>query len=275
MKILVLTGGGCYCYGQSLILSKCNNIDKFEAFGGTSGGGINALCCATGNINKLTKFWENYAKQIFKFYPILQYQPWCPRYGETVINDALKNVFTSNRKFGTLDKKVFIGTHDLNRGKPKVFESHDVEDGDWNIWEIARMTSAAQTFFPPWKGYADGGIFFNDPIMYTITALHNDGIPFEEMEIFSIGTGLKYDNYNRGNPKTHLAWLGIILHDELEGSSVLKERAYAKQIIPIKNYTHIEFERLDNSMDDPELMNLLPNVWATEITKGIELINKF
>jgi patatin-like phospholipase/acyl hydrolase len=65
VNILSLTGGGCYGYGQALILDDCDDIGKFDVIAGTSIGGLNALMVGSGECGKMAAFYDEHAKEIF------------------------------------------------------------------------------------------------------------------------------------------------------------------------------------------------------------------
>ncbi|KAG8885679.1 hypothetical protein FRB97_000122 [Tulasnella sp. 331] len=65
----------------------------------------------------------------------------------------------------------------------------------WKIWEAARATSAAPTYFPPMevgdRSYTDGGVGFNNPILLVIVEARNVYGPTRPIGcIISLGTGM-------------------------------------------------------------------------------------
>ena len=274
INILCLTGGGCFCYGQALILAKLKNLHKFSAWGGTSGGAINALYIASGQSpDVLVPFWEESAPKIFKGYWWRHHKILSPKYRDVALNTSLQKML--DFRFGDL-KNTFACSHCLDLGRPHIFYSQDVDDADWQAWEVARASAAAQTFFNPWNGYADGGIFANDASMFTIAGLKNHlHIPFDEMRVVSIGTGLPTDNLNRKTPWNVLGWLKVILSDELQGGSVSKERFYAREVLGPNNFLLIDFPRLDYDFDNPKVVPEIEKQWEKGINNAVAKIDAF
>ena len=274
INVLCLTGGGCFCYGQALILSKLKNLNKFSAFGGTSGGAINAIYTASGQTPQvLAEFWKQSAPKIFKGYWWRHHNLLCPKYNEKELNISLQKVL--NFRFGDI-KNTFACSHSLDLGRPHIFYSQDVDDADWQAWEVARASAAAQTFFKPWKGYADGGVFANDASMFTIAGLKNHlQIPFEEMRVVSVGTGIQTDNMSRSDPWNAVGWLKIILADELQGGSVSKERFYARETLCDGNFLLIDFPRLNFDFDNSKVINAIEKECEKGINDAVAKIDAF
>lgn len=105
------------------------------------------------------------------------------------------------QRFGTLKLEdlltdVLITSVDVSTRTPQLFtRAKAVADPEENhlVWKVARMTSAAPTFFDPLilKGryFVDGGIVANNPVMCMILDRFKHGIPFENMVCVSLGTG--------------------------------------------------------------------------------------
>lgn len=278
VNVLSLAGGGCYGYAQALILDQCENVKKFDFYTGTSIGGINALVLSLGNHKKIKSFYDEYADYIFKGYPWKKYLPWVPAYSSEQIEVPLKLVL-SNVKFKYSVVPVLIPSYNIDRGHPKFFWSEDIEDGMLEMFQVARATSAAPTYFPPKtinnEDYADGGVFCNDPIMAICVQINKDyKIPFEKIRVFDIGTGNTTKHDRPSNPRSRITWLKIILSDMVSGN-VAMHRTFAKTVLLPENYTQIDFPRLDNDMDDPELIDIIPDKWGKDIEYGIKEINKF
>ena len=100
-----------------------------------------------------------------------------------------------------LQKKVIVPAIDFKKEVPRIF--HNLEGSDdmnYEIWKVARATSAAPYYFDPFGQdiFIDGGLLENIPLMTAITKMKNiEGVRFENMDIFIIGTGSSAVNKNK------------------------------------------------------------------------------
>lgn len=83
---------------------------------------------------------------------------------------------------------------------PRIRAKRDT--ASYTVWEAARATSAAPTYFPPIEinnnRYYDGGLHVNNPINEVLEEAHDEfpGVPI--WNILSIGTGRERDREPRG-----------------------------------------------------------------------------
>lgn len=80
---------------------------------------------------------------------------------EGVLKDVLGEVATVR----DLKKIVVIPTFDMRDWNTKFFDNFpgDMRDLDQKLWEVARCTSAAPTYWPSHQWCLDGGLFANNP----------------------------------------------------------------------------------------------------------------
>jgi patatin-like phospholipase/acyl hydrolase len=98
------------------------------------------------------------------------------QYGNVNLKRVLTEYF-GNKTLGDLPHKVLISSFDLDNGpdnpaqlrtwKPKFFHNFPGPDSDGKelVVDVAMRTAAAPSFFPVYQGYADGGVFANNPSM--------------------------------------------------------------------------------------------------------------
>jgi predicted acylesterase/phospholipase RssA len=272
-KILVLEGGGIFGIGQANIL---NNIDvsKFEGIFGTSIGAANAAALASGMDVDLVEFFHKYMPRIFGGYRWRKYKPFTPKYGDKELNKALKETFGGMR-FGDVKIPLFIVAVNMYDEKLKVFDSSDPIDAGWPLWEVVRCSVAAPTYFNPYKGYTDGGIYANTPTVVASAGAYSIlGMEFNDIEICSIGTGIKQKNTDF-NKHSYLSWGLWLLKAMLNGSSSTMNDYICRQL-PLKNYTRIQFNReTDWAMDNPKHMLEAEKLWMPDIVRGIEIVKGF
>jgi calcium-independent phospholipase A2 len=123
-------------------------------------------------------------------------------YVEHIVNDVLKQLFTENTVMSDVtEPKVMALTCKANMSPPTLHimrntgEARNGEKGpkELKIWEAARASSAAPTYFPPFGHFLDGGILSNNPtvdcIREVIDDLDAEGRDPHLDLVVSIGTG--------------------------------------------------------------------------------------
>jgi predicted acylesterase/phospholipase RssA len=275
MKGLALDGGGVFGIGQAHIVCKCD-LDKFDFLSGTSIGAAIALRVALGVGNDcFPKFFHDKMPKIFKGHKYRQYMFWKAKYGDKELNKALQELLPG--KFGDCQRPVFIPVINLGTKRLKVFSSLDPADSIVPAWEIARAAVAAETYFPPWGGNADGGVIANNPSMVATAAargiLHAD---LDSLELLSIGTGVSAKQSKTPTKSWgSVRWGAWLLGALLEGSASSMHEYFVK-ILNLHKYARIQFIRDKSwSMDNPKSMLAAEKAWKPEIAKGIEVVKAF
>ena len=273
MKILVLDGGGVFGDVQAAILQGVDAFEKFDCFVGTSIG--SALCAAHAvGLRKDvgTPFFHHWMPRIFKVNIFRKYNPFNSRYSDKELNRALRSVFRG-MAFRDVKKPLFITSANVSTRSLKVFNS--IDDGSWLLWEAVRAAVAAETYFPSWKGLADGGVFANNPSMVAVAAASRRlNVPIEELEILSIGTGESSDNMGRP-PVTMFGWGVWLVEALLEGASD-EMHDYFVRSLPVKKYERIQFARRPGwKMDSPKAMFQAEDAWQKDIMDAIQKVKDF
>lgn len=222
-KILTIDGGGIRGIIPVLLLSEiearlnqnCKSLsDVFDLYAGTSTGGIIALGLAKQKPLQLNELLEMYtgnaAKRIFRKDFLSHFIPYewrifeDERYPSGGINSVLKSLFGETETMKELKQNVLITSYDTEKSKATFFThfNHikDSEHMNIPIWNIARATSAAPTYFEPhhfstsYHGRkieytcVDGGMIANNPAMCAYVEARKQW-PEEKIIVVSIGTG--------------------------------------------------------------------------------------
>lgn len=284
MKGLALDGGGILGAGQSYILDQLWPINtsppentNFDFTVGTSIGALNAALYARGSRpDSFLGLFKKFAGDVFNretYRPLSWF--FGPKYDDDALNDVLRSVFKGN--FGDVDIPLFIVTAQLDQQELKVFYSHDDDDARWPMWEVLRMAVAAETYFLPWKGHGDGGIFANNPSMIAVAgAVRRFGIPVSEVEICSIGTGRSLLNSSVGSTKywTKIHW-AIFLIDALLHGAANSMHTFFVERMPVKSYARFEFEREPEwKFDNPDIIPDILKTWKPQLDKAALDISK-
>ncbi len=135
---------------------------------------------------------------------VFQDELWYPKYSGEGLRKALAEFFPTDPTLGGLPgrAKVLITTFQLQNEaqgswEPAILHSLKTPGNDLDrshVVEAAMCTSAAPTFFPPYKhmklGYCiDGGLFANNPASVALATALEAGIPLQSIRLLSIGTG--------------------------------------------------------------------------------------
>ncbi|HSX13973.1 MAG TPA: patatin-like phospholipase family protein [Chlamydiales bacterium] len=89
-------------------------------------------------------------------------------------------------------KNLTFNLTDLGQGHCKAMTS-SLCDKDFYMRDVARVTSAAPSFFPPltYQGITlfDGGVLQNNPTVPCVLEAFEKGVPLKDMLVVSLGTG--------------------------------------------------------------------------------------
>jgi len=276
MKGLVLDGGGVFGIGQAHIVSKVD-ISKFDFFIGTSIGSVIASVLATqGDVTGLPKFFHQAMPLIFKGWKLAKYRFRKRRYNDVMLNRYLQGLFL--RQLGCATKPLFVVSANLAEQQLKVFSSKQVDDALWPLWEVCRCAVAAETYFAPWKGYADGGIFANNPSMVAVAAACKQlGANVRDIELCSIGTG-SGDTSKKVVPTgewSALRWGWWLINASLNGAANSMHEYFVRSL-PLKKYKRIDFIRQPSwRMDSPVDMLTAEETWKPAIEAGCKEVEAF
>jgi uncharacterized protein len=239
INVLAIDGGGIRGIIPAVILSELQNRlgrelwQTFDLIAGTSTGGIIALglgtTCNAGKPytpDQLLNLYLQNGSVIFKkswFTPVRQFL--LPKYSPNGLQATLTRFFQAT-EFSTALTPLLISSYNLQTQMPFFFKSHLIAarpDYNWKVSDIARATSAAPTFFPPFHlvrgtdDYAlvDGGVFVNNPSMAAFVEARLLYPDAARVVVVSVGTGDRQDQIKFNQAKD---W-GLV--------------GWAKQIIPV------------------------------------------
>jgi patatin-like phospholipase/acyl hydrolase len=206
-SILSLDGGGVRGVFQATVLRRLAEarpdfLGKIDLLAGTSIGGIQALALAAGATPAaLERMFIDEAETIFDDSVFDDIVDLGRMRAADYDRDGLAEVvdkFLGSRTLAQLGKRVLVPAFDLDapdgKGdrswKAKFFHNFpEGNDGHWLCRDVALATSAAPTYFPTYKGFADGGIVANNPSVCALAQALGSGQKLDEIRLLSIGTG--------------------------------------------------------------------------------------
>ncbi|MEO1441405.1 MAG: patatin-like phospholipase family protein [Chloroflexota bacterium] len=223
IKVLSIDGGGIRAIIPALILDYIEKqsgrytADMFDLVAGTSSGGIVALGLTYPGIRgrerfravELADLFFEEGENIFKarFGAVRQLVD--EKYPHEHMERVLKQYFGDTR-LGEAVKGTLITSYDVASAHPRFFRSRlDDTDGEIEMWKVARATTAAPTFFEPFKlelphrteALIDGGMIANNPAMVALTEVTHYIEDYavtdrfdDDVLVVSLGTG-RLNNY--------------------------------------------------------------------------------
>ncbi len=194
VKLLVIAGGGAYGIVPATFLRLLNydDIKNVDVFGGTSVGGILSMYLAkTQNTIKMHRDFSECAKSIFKKSVFRSLNPFLPKYDERNAEREYQKIYGNAFACDCISKFI-VPVFNFKIKKPVVFHNLTNKYAHYELWKIARATSAAPTFFSPFSEnmLIDGGILENLPIVTSVSLVcrHLNKKP-SDLDVLAIGTG--------------------------------------------------------------------------------------
>jgi patatin-like phospholipase/acyl hydrolase len=230
-RILTMDGGGVLSLLSLVLLRRIEAarpgfLESVHLISGTSAGGVNALLIAGHQnpqlgLQQALNLWLT--QRIYGNDPLDRLRAIA---GQSAIasNDTLHDYLLDSIgdiTLGGLFKKVVIPSLDMNgilRGqetwKPKIFNNYGLNEPDRleSAVDVALRTCAAPVTFPIYQGYADGGLFANNPSMCALAQVLTETrrpAPVVEAELpagqqdvvmLSLGAGLNETAIEVGDP---------------------------------------------------------------------------
>ncbi|XP_077290175.1 calcium-independent phospholipase A2 VIA [Arctopsyche grandis] len=213
-RLLCLDGGGVrgliliQMLSEFEILAGRSIIDCFDWVAGTSAGGILALALSTGrSLSECRRLFFKFKNEAFK-----GDRP----YTSDSIEKLFKEYFTEDTLFSSIKHPKLLITSVKTDRYPlclHIFRNYTSPVDILNfggessshipkkhIWELARCTSAAPTYFNSYKSFLDGGLIANNPTLDALTDMleyslalraigQSDTTDFATI-VLSCGTGL-------------------------------------------------------------------------------------
>jgi patatin-like phospholipase/acyl hydrolase len=261
-QILSLDGGGIKGLFSAAVLAfleedlNINITDHFDLITGTSTGGIIALGLgARIRPREIVEFYVSNGPAIFKrgCFPKIRHF-FISKHKPAPLETALKECF-GDKRLADSHKRLVIPSYNIGDDSVYLFKTphHERLRRDFKVpmWQVARATSAAPTYFPAFCGVdnlrlVDGGVWANNPSVVGITeAVGLLNIPLSQIYILNLGTtdavksfplNLDYAGWGR--------WLKSAINTIMHGQSI---GAYT-QAQHLVGKDHIE--RLDPKVPD-------------------------
>lgn len=280
MRVLSIDGGGIRGIIPALVLAEIERrtgrrvAELFDFAAGTSTGGI--LACALTRPNALSAaelvgLYEVEGPRIFHrslTKRVTSVDGWVDeRYDDEGLNDALRR-YLGGGALSEATIPIMVTAYDIADRFAFLFRSSRAVDDatyDFPLWEVARATAAAPTYFEPWaitdvtgaRTYPliDGGIYANNPAMCAIA----DFAPGSIDVVASLGTGSQIRSYSLEKARSwgQLGWARPVLDMVFDGIADTVDHQAAAFTAP-EGYVRLQtaLELANDDMDDASRRNL-------------------
>ncbi len=236
--VLAIDGGGIGGVVASRVLyaleQRVGALHKaFDLIHGTSTGGIIALMLAHQkrySARRVGQLYTQFGAAIFKrslLSRVLdQFGLFAPQYGEGNIEAVLQH-FLEDYVMASATTEVAVTVFNMSTGRAEILTNRN---SGLKMWQAARATSAAPTYFPPFGPYIDGGIAANNPAALA-ASYARELWPKDGIFVVSVGCGRAVTTAEPIDAKTWgaLDWLKRITQFFMQGSmsSAAEEAAAA------------------------------------------------
>jgi uncharacterized protein len=272
LRILSIDGGGIRGLIPGTVLAAIEKSTQkpiaklFDVIAGTSTGGI--LACGLsapgdgGNPRfSASTLVDMYVQEGARIFPQHIFERITELLGEKYPATGIENVlhkYVGESRLSETVTEILITAYDIERRKPKFFRSRDARDDptkDHPLWMVARATSAAPTYFEPFKlpgaapgdheALVDGGVFANNPAMcaYVDGSVGPGQVRPDDVFVVSLGTGSQNRPimYDRVKDWGQLQWAKPILNVVFDGVSATTDYQL-EQILGDDHYFRLETE---------------------------------
>jgi hypothetical protein len=275
--ILSIDGGGIKGALPALVLAYIEKqtgkriADCFDLIAGTSTGGILSLALTATDSKGVLKYtaddvfdmYKDHGKDIFSRSALRSIFSIggivSEKYSDEGIVKVLKRFFTESATLNTCHTKTFVTTYDIENRTPLFLKSWKADTKNTLLWQAARGTSAAPTYFEPAKVKVngldriliDGGVYVNNPSL-SASIEAKKLFPDDDLLVVSIGTGQNTRSipYESAKDWGDAQWVVPLLDIMFDGQSAVTDY----QLSQVPNVKMFRFQtRLNiasDSMDD-------------------------
>jgi uncharacterized protein len=305
VRILSIDGGGIRGIIPAMILDEIERrthkrtVDLFDVIAGTSTGGILGLAVALrgpdGQGPRFTaaEMVELYVRNGATIFPTSALRNFLsyfrgPKFPRSGIDRVLKETFGEARLSDAL-VDVIVPSYNIESDEPFLFSSREARRDarqDFPMWQVARATSAAPSFFAPCVIPAvdpsmpdvtlvDGGVFANNPTMcgFSMAQQWHQGEDVR-FAVVSLGSGRLTHKYNHrlAGHWGLIFWAVPLLNIIFDGTSQADDLYMRNLIGEFKDPTlYYRFQGVLDEMDEhmadarPKNIQALKNVARTII----------
>jgi len=262
IKMLVVAGGGvCGIIPCAMLAATTpEELARIGVFGGTSVGGIIALHLATHGDGALAmEAFRSHVAGIFSRSLVNLVWPWSPKYSGDSADAAFREIFPGH--VSDIPGKFVVPSLNFKEVRPVVFQNFDSSYEHFETWKIARATTAAPMYFPPFSEniLIDGGILENLPVITTASmACKHLGLVPAQIDVFALGTGRHDEDLSRTLAKaesyTRLDWAKSLMPILTTGGNQMMSRLWGENM-GFHSFRMFDPVVVDSAMDDLSVLD--------------------
>ena len=274
-RLLVIDGGGARGILPATVLMYIEKVagrpchELFDLVCGNSTGGI--IACGIARPMAATKIRALYSEQgpeIFRpRWPV--YSRWlaAPKYDHRPLETILKEKL-GNQPFRAAVTRCMVVSYDIRARRPVFFKS-------WKdrlaMWEVARATSAAPSYFRPHGALIDGAMVANNPALCAFAEARRLW-PEHELTILSLGCGELTRPLRPAKMKGLLSWAPHLVSGFLDGQSDAVD--YQLRTLVLGSSPRVDYHRFQTRLEraSDDLDDVSPGQIAALIAEAEALI---
>lgn len=287
MRVLAIDGGGIRGLLPSVVLAELERLSGhpvhqlFDLIAGSSAGGLVACALAVPGeqqgarwtASDVTGLFEREGGQIFRRTLGRSLKTRFgfsgPRYPDDVLNHVLHD-YCGGTRLRTATTGLMICSYDVERRIPVRFTSWQAQADpgyDRALWQVARSTIAAPTYFAPMRltppgrhrpgSLIDGGIVAHNPaLLATIEGATMR--PQEQITVVSLGTGelSKRVRWEEASRWGQINWARPMIDMFFDASSSIVQEQLHRMLGPRNHRFQIPLTGCTEMMDDASPRNL-------------------
>lgn len=287
MRVLAIDGGGIRGLLPGVVLAELERLsghathELFDLIAGSSAGGLVACALAVPGeqggarwtASEVTGLFEREGSRIFRrtlgrsLRTRFGYSR--PRYSDAVLNEVLTD-YCGSIRLSEATTGLMICSYDVERRIPVRFHSWKAQDDrghDRALWQVARSTIAAPTYFAPMRltppgkhapgSLIDGGIVAHNPAL--LAAIEGATLrPQEPVTIVSLGTGAlnKRLRWEEASTWGAVRWARPMIDMFFDASSSIVQEQLDRMLGERNHRFQIPLTGCTEAMDDASPRNL-------------------
>jgi hypothetical protein len=236
---------------------------------GTSVGGMLALLRAAGHSwREIRKIAEEAMPMIFGERDLFPMRPKWKDNGREAICKKFLDIPCSGAKV-----PFYVVSFDSRTGEGVLFS----KESDWTMADVAMATSAANTYFPAFRGhYVDGGLVANNPALVALAGAIRQGLAnLQNVHLLSFATGGKFWEPTTFGNFTSLVTQGkFVLKAALAGGQETNAEI-VRTMIGDRQLRIQPDDKKDYPMDDLSVIDEYVGLWRQAYDQHHEEVARF
>lgn len=287
MRVLAIDGGGIRGLLPGVVLAELERLsghpthELFDLIAGSSAGGLVACALAVPGeqggarwtANEVTSLFEREGSRIFRRTLGRSLRTRFgfsrPRYSDAVLNEVLTD-YCGDIRLRDATTGLMVCSYDVERRTPVRFHSWKAKEDpghDRALWQVARSTIAAPTYFAPMRltppgkhapgSLIDGGIVAHNPAL--LAAIEGATLrPQEQVTIVSLGTGAlnKRLRWEEASTWGAVRWARPMIDMFFDASSSIVQEQLDRMLGERNHRFQIPLTGCTEQMDDASPRNL-------------------